>query len=321
MPDSAQLHYRFDEGPYTSVPLVSLEEDLYEAVLPAAPCGDEVEYFVSAVGAASGLSMQPPNAPVDVFTADVGVYTTVFSDDFETSTGWMVENLGATDGLWERGIPVDDPNWPYDPATDGDGSGQCALTANRLGNSDVDNGGVRLTSPVLDLTGPDPLVRYRFYLYAEDQSESDYLLVEVSNQGLAGPWHEVSRHERNNGLSWRTEEIAGSTLQSMGIPLTDQMHVRFTAYDVGADNIVEAGLDGFEVLNFECVDPVPGDIDGDHDVDLSDWGLFVGCLAGPDVSTPPAGCSLAQFSLSDLDTDGNVDLADSCLLQASFVAE
>jgi hypothetical protein len=255
---SPTLHCRLDGGTFLTAPLNSLGDKLYEAVLPPAGCDDAPEFYVSALGATSGMVTQPPNAPAEVFASDVGTFTTVFHDNFEQSTGWMIEDVGATDGQWERGVPVNDPNWPYDPFSDADGSGKCCLTANRLGDSDVDGGGVRLYSPQLDFTAENITLRYSFYLYAEDQTASDYLLVEISSNGLEGPWRELVRHIRNNGLSWRTDSFTGAELQALGVPLTDQMHVRYTAYDGGSDHVLESGLDAFEVLSFGCIpDPEP----------------------------------------------------------------
>jgi len=281
-------------------------------VLPVMCCGQTPEFYVSASGTQSGLVTQPANAPSEVFTAPVGTFTIVYHDDFEEFHAWIVENLGATDGQWQRDVPVNDPNWPYDPFSDADGSGKCGLTANRLGDSDVDGGGVRLTSPVVDMTAANITLRYSFYLYAEDQTASDYLLVEVSSEGLAGPWRELVRHIRNNGLSWRTDSFMAAELQALDIPLTDQMHVRFTAYDGGSDHAVEAGVDAFEVLSFDCTYTLQGDLNGDCNVDLYDFLAFHGCLTGPDGGVDP-GCQQM-----DLDGDDDVDLYDAAAFLAVF---
>jgi len=64
--------------------------------------------------------------------------------------------------------------------------------------------------------------------------------------------------------------------------------------------------------------PVPGDFNDDGEVDLTDYALFADCMAGPDVTTPPEGCSADQFSDTDLDNDEDVDLGDFGLFQRYF---
>jgi len=49
---------------------------------------------------------------------------------------------------------------------------------------------------------------------------------------------------------------------------------------------------------------LPGDFDGDGDVDLADYAFFAGC------QTPPGGGVLAGCDATDIDGDGDTDLAD-----------
>ena len=63
------------------------------------------------------------------------------------------------------------------------------------------------------------------------------------------------------------------------------------------------------------IPPPPGDLDGDQEVDLDDFGLFAECLAGPDVTTPPPGCDPMTFDLANLDDDNDTDLADFAVFQ------
>jgi hypothetical protein len=64
--------------------------------------------------------------------------------------------------------------------------------------------------------------------------------------------------------------------------------------------------------------PAAGDINGDGEVDLADYTRFAACLAGPNETSPPAGCSLLEFDSADIDLDRDVDEADFAEFQVAF---
>ena len=63
------------------------------------------------------------------------------------------------------------------------------------------------------------------------------------------------------------------------------------------------------------IPPVPGDLNADDVVDLSDYAVFLGCVNGPDYPFPPPGCTDLQFAHADLQFDHDVDFADFALFQ------
>ncbi|MHC4141055.1 MAG: hypothetical protein ACYSUF_03945 [Planctomycetota bacterium] len=215
----------------------------------------------------------PDGAPDALHASTAHEITQAFTDDFETDQGWTVTNDGITDGAWERGVPVGDGS-AGDPTTDADGSGQCYLTDNAPGNSDVDGGTTTLTSPVMDATGPGAVIAYyRWYSNNNDgEPGSDVFVVEVSDSGGAdwvvletvGP----SGPEVSGG--WHRREFLVSEIA--GITNSDQFRIRFHASDLGGVSFVEAGVDGVELETISCEPgPCPWDLDGSGDVGVTDF--------------------------------------------------
>ncbi len=253
VPGSVTLHYSYDGGAFTPVAMTPGASSTFSAQLPAPSCGDAPRFYFSVANPTCGVLTQPAGAPTAFFAATVlGFEVSLRDENFEVDTGWTTAVSGASSGQWERGVPVNDPSWAYDPAADFDGSGRCWLTQNAAGNTDVDGGAVSLTSPALDLEGGAALLRYAYYLNLTNTDGSDRLLVEMSANGLAGPWVAIATHTDNGGTSWRTNEVSAAAISGAGLSFTSDMRVRFTANDGGAASIVEAGVDAFEVVRSAC---------------------------------------------------------------------
>ncbi len=244
------LHVDSGDG-FAAVPMSPLGSGLYSAAFPPASCDDIIRYYVSAETTKGEPVVEPRNAPDVFFEAAVASGSMIaFADNFESNLGWTVSG-DAADGHWNRGVPVGGGD-RGDPPTDGDGSGQCYLTDNVDGNSDVDDGTTILTSPTFDATGGNAFVSYwRWYSNNSGSNPSqDIFEVELSN---------------DNGQSWVTLEIVGPAGTEAGggwyyktfriadtITPTDEMRIRFIASDLGGGSVVEAGVDGVSIDVLTC---------------------------------------------------------------------
>ena len=250
-PGTETLH--FDDGSgWQSVPLVSLGGTSYEAQFPALACGNTLDYYFSAESQSGLTWTDPAEGQATPYFGLIGTSKTVtFTDDFETDKGWTPENVNANDGDFERGVPVLDAGWPYAPDNDSDGSGQCWLTDNTAGNSDVDGGTVRLVSPGLDLTIPNPVVQYDYWTYLSSGVGSDYLRIKADDNAGSG-FQTVVEYTTNGIQEWRRDWLTASDFTAAGVSLTANVTLRFIATDAPPDTIVEVAIDAFEVFSLEC---------------------------------------------------------------------
>ncbi len=309
-PGTALLHYDLGQG-FSTAPMSSIGPDLYQAVFPAAPCGISVSYYFSAETTGAATFTDPPAAPATTYSAlSASNLIKVLSDDFQADQGWTTAIQGATSGQWQRGVPVNDPGWAFDPISDSDGSGQCWLTQNQLGNTDVDNGSVLLTSPLFDLSGGDLAIGYDYYLNVDNPATTDMLRVQVSSNGDAGPWIELAAHNTGGGTSWRSHAIFPADLQAAGVAPSATTKVRFTAIDGEPQSIVEAGVDAFRLDQVECA-LIPGDLDGDGQVGILDFLALLEAW-GPCPQACPPSCP------ADLDGDCQVGIVDFLTLLGNW---
>jgi subtilisin family serine protease len=209
------------------------------------------------------------------------------------------------DGFGRRDRRAVDPRRPRRlllagaPGADADGSGQAWVTDNSAAgscNSDVDNGTTTLTSPVYDLTGGLFEVAYRYWFsdISTGSINGDEWAVDVSLDGGAS-WARA-RTVTTASPSWRADII---TVGPDGeYPETDAFRLRFSANDVGTQNVIEAGLDDLRVTRLFCEDTAcPADLAEPTGVlDLADVQAFINGV----VTQDPIADLAAPFGVFDL---------------------
>ncbi|HGY90289.1 MAG TPA: hypothetical protein ENK43_03850 [Planctomycetes bacterium] len=254
-PATAQLYVAVDGAAFTASPMQNLGNGLFRGTLPAVSCLSRVDFYVSIdVLGGGGTITAPVGAPANFHSAiaSPGALAELFHDDFESDLGWTVQNdASLTDGAWDRGVPVGGGD-RGDPLTDSDGSGQCYLTDNVDGNSDVDGGATRLISPPIDLFATDALISFDFWYdnnFGANPGQ-DVFEIHISNDGGAS-WTLVEAYNANTD-QWNHRQIRVSDYVT---PSAD-VRMRFTASDFGGGSVVEAGLDAFVVETCPIMDPV-----------------------------------------------------------------
>ncbi len=170
--------------------------------------------------------------------------TTVFSDDFETNKGWLVNAADtATAGRWERGDPA---------ATADNGAKQLGTTVSGVndlvtgrlagasaGVYDVDGGLTTISSPAMTMPATGTLsLTFSYYLaHGTNSSTADYLRVKIAGSTTTQVFQELGGTENDNGV-WATTTVA--------IPasyLGQSVKIVVEAADASTASLVEAGID------------------------------------------------------------------------------
>ena len=290
VPGSGRLGLIID-GSTSLVPL-TVDGDTFVGTIPGQPGLTDLAFFVSAQADTGDTVRIPEDGGFPVVVGEFFVKL-----DFETADGWTVTNISVTDGAWERGVPVGG-GARQDPPTDFDGSGQCWLTGNRPGNSDLDGGPTILTSPIYDLSGVSGAQVSYARWFQSINGVPDELTVQFSDNG---------------GTTWTTVETVPHTPSGWVVAtfnaedfvsLNDRFRVRFSAVDNPNDSITEAGIDRFWIIVDRGVS-CRADIDGDGELTLFDFLAFQNLFATGDLA-------------ADFDGDGELTLFDFLAFQNEF---
>ncbi len=242
---AVSLMVSINGGSYAPTPMTAQGGGLYTASLPAQNAFDRIRYYFQAqtTDAAPRTFTWPLNAANgDVLTAYVqAAQATVFSDNFESDTGWTVQtDAGVTSGAWVRATPLYNGG-PGAVVGDADGSGKCFVTGNTL-NAGLAGGATRLISPPFDLSAaPEARITYSRWL-CSIVGLVDTLRTEISNDNGAN-WTLVHLvNPATGGWETLTFRIADS------IAPTAQTRIRFVIANMDS-SVTKAGIDAFSITN------------------------------------------------------------------------
>ncbi len=174
---------------------------------------------------------------------------TIFSDNFETNTGWTTNPNGtdtATIGRWERGDPQ---------STSSSGAKQLGTTVSGVndlvtgrlagtsaGAFDIDGGITSIRSPNITLTGGSSYnLSFSWYLaHGSNSSSADFFRVKIVGSTTTTVFQQLGAASNRNG-AWATQTVnlnafAGQTIR-----------ILIEAADASGASLVEAAVDNITV--------------------------------------------------------------------------
>lgn len=184
------------------------------------------------------------------FIPGSATYTLYFNqgyyDDFTFDFGWATAG-NATDGTWERCVPIAKPGISAGGDLSIDYGDKAFITENKAGNADegdVDAGTTILLSPQMDLSNySNPVIKFywRFFneIYADLTPINDHFRVELVSAGQTIPVYD--HIGTDNFFHLDTIDVNQYTNN------LSQVQLKITAEDVFPEHTVEAFVDLFRV--------------------------------------------------------------------------
>ncbi|GGM25059.1 hydrolase [Micromonospora sonchi] len=172
--------------------------------------------------------------------------TVIWSDTFETATGWTTNPAGtdtATTGLWERGVPqATNSSGPKQLAATISGTNDLVtgrLAGTSAGDYDIDGGATSVRSPAIALpaTGPLTLKLSWYFAHGNNATSADFFRVSVVHSGGTTALFTQLGSATNRDAAWASGSwsLTGYAGQSVRILIE--------AADAGTASLVEAAVD------------------------------------------------------------------------------
>ncbi len=172
--------------------------------------------------------------------------TTVFTDNFETSTGWTTNPNGtdtATTGAWQRGNPAGTSSGitlQLNTTVSGVNdlvTGASAGTS--AGSFDVDGGTTSMQSPLIALpAGGTHTLTFSWYLaHLNNATSADFFRVTVVTAAQSPVVFSQGGAASNRAGAWATANVNISSFAGQSI------RIRVEAADAATASLIEAGVD------------------------------------------------------------------------------
>ena len=249
-PGSAELQVASSAG-CTTIPLLNMGGGAFRADFPASACGEELRWSISA-RSTNGITWQSPEgAPRSTHQSFSGQSVVeVFSDDGETDQGWILGEPEdtAVRGTWERSEP---PGGRAAPTIDHSEVG--TLCFHTSSTDDVDGGRTGLVTPRIDLSATEnPRIDYWRWFSSRLSllTNNERMRVEITGDDGAN-WTLVETVGTNNLESLLGWFQHGFFVRDLLEP-TAEIRMRLRARDLDNEDLIEAALDDFRVLDVRC---------------------------------------------------------------------
>ncbi|MDZ5445261.1 M14 family zinc carboxypeptidase [Micromonospora sp. 4G57] len=177
--------------------------------------------------------------------------TTVWSDTFETVTGWTTNPAGtdtATTGVWERGAAQATSSSGAKQLTPYAGSNDLVtgrLAGTAAGDYDVDGGVTSARSPAVTLpsTGTLTLSLAWYLAHGSNASSADYLRVSVIHNGGTTTLLNSAGAATNRNGSWAVSNLDLTPYAGQSV------RIEVEAADAAGASLVEAAVDNVTITS------------------------------------------------------------------------
>ncbi len=300
-PGTGVLHYNTGGG-WQAVPMTEVSPNVYDAALPAAPCGTEVRYYFSAEAVGGQVFTDPSQAPTASYAA-VAAYgiATVYENTFDTDPAWSISG-----GLWAFGKPTGGGGAYGGPDPTSGYTGLNVYGYNLNGDYTNNMPEYNLTSTAIDCTGAFRTSLNFWRWLGVQGSASDHAYVRISTNGSTwtNVWSNPTGAVGDTAWIEQTFDISA---------VADNQPTVYLRWTMGTTNSSRTycgwNIDDVRITALDCTAPWPrGDMNCDTLVDFGDINPFVLALTNPTAYVLAfPNCDIRN---GDINGDGLVDFGD-----------